>query len=155
VTVVDVGDRVFAVRDADKTEVRLYGRGVYAGDKPRPGSSQPTDDDLARLVPVIEHADANPMDVTGWYDRMVETGEMTRQDADDALAAGQASAQAERAKPMVERARALWDRLALNPCIELDNGGTVWGFQCWWGAEDQFDRWAGGRQIVEVGPPGT
>jgi hypothetical protein len=24
-----------------------------------------------------------------------------------------------------------------NPCIELDNGKTVWGFQCWWGPEDK------------------
>lgn len=23
-----------------------------------------------------------------------------------------------------------------NPCIELDGGGMVWGFQCWWGAPE-------------------
>lgn len=22
-----------------------------------------------------------------------------------------------------------------NPCIKLDDGRTVWGFQCWWGPE--------------------
>lgn len=25
---------------------------------------------------------------------------------------------------------ALGDRL--NPCIELDNGDIIWGYQCWW-----------------------
>ncbi len=24
-----------------------------------------------------------------------------------------------------------------NPCILLDNNTYVWGFQCWWGPEDQ------------------
>ncbi len=23
-----------------------------------------------------------------------------------------------------------------NPRIKLDNGKTIWGFQCWWGPED-------------------
>jgi hypothetical protein len=25
-----------------------------------------------------------------------------------------------------------------NPRIRLDNGDVVWGFQCWWGAEEKF-----------------
>ena len=25
-----------------------------------------------------------------------------------------------------------------NPCIELDNGGIVWGCECWWGPEEQI-----------------
>lgn len=25
-----------------------------------------------------------------------------------------------------------------NPCIKLDNGQYVWGFQCWWGDHDKF-----------------
>lgn len=27
-----------------------------------------------------------------------------------------------------------------NPCIKLDNGDTVWGFQCWWGPEERIKR---------------
>jgi hypothetical protein len=26
-----------------------------------------------------------------------------------------------------------------NPCIKLDSGKYVWGFQCWWGATDKFN----------------
>lgn len=25
-----------------------------------------------------------------------------------------------------------------NPCILLDNGKYVWGFQCWWGDPEEF-----------------
>jgi len=25
-----------------------------------------------------------------------------------------------------------------NPCIKLDSGQYVWGYQCWWGATDKF-----------------
>lgn len=25
-----------------------------------------------------------------------------------------------------------------NPCIKLDNGKYVWGFQCWWGETDSI-----------------
>lgn len=32
-----------------------------------------------------------------------------------------------------------------NPCIQLDSGRYVWGFQCWWGSIDvikeRFDGW--------------
>ena len=32
-----------------------------------------------------------------------------------------------------------------NPKIELDNGGVVWGYQCWWGEEnavmERFTGW--------------
>lgn len=25
-----------------------------------------------------------------------------------------------------------------NPCIKLDNGKYIWGFQCWWGEAKKF-----------------
>jgi len=43
-----------------------------------------------------------------------------------------------------------------NPCIKLDNGRYVWGYQCWWGTEDkmrkQIDIWVetNGLEIKEV-----
>ncbi len=27
-----------------------------------------------------------------------------------------------------------------NPCIKLDNGKYVWGFQCWWGSIEQVKK---------------
>lgn len=43
-----------------------------------------------------------------------------------------------------------WPEGYKNPRIKLDDGGTVWGYQCWWGAEDRFDNWAQGREVVPV-----
>lgn len=41
-----------------------------------------------------------------------------------------------------------------NPKIELDGGGVVWGYQCWWGAEDKLDGYrTEGYEIVTVGLP--
>lgn len=37
-----------------------------------------------------------------------------------------------------------------NPCIELDSGYIAWGYQCWWGPIDGFEKWINGREIVEV-----
>lgn len=37
-----------------------------------------------------------------------------------------------------------------NPCIKLDNGEIVWGFECWWGPEEELAPWVGDRTIVNV-----
>ncbi len=41
-----------------------------------------------------------------------------------------------------------------NPCIKLDNGKYVWGFQCWWGEyektkSDYLDK---ATEVIEVKP---
>lgn len=38
----------------------------------------------------------------------------------------------------------------VNPCIELDNGKRVFGFECWWGAEDTVIRSLEGRTTITV-----
>lgn len=40
-----------------------------------------------------------------------------------------------------------------NPCIKLDDGRTVWGYQCWWGPESMIDdeEFVQGRTIKEGG----
>lgn len=37
-----------------------------------------------------------------------------------------------------------------NPKIQLDNGDVVWGYQCWWGDEEEVKCSIGGRQVIEV-----
>lgn len=37
-----------------------------------------------------------------------------------------------------------------NPKIVLDNGDTVWGFQCWWGAEEKVKQAIGTRRVINV-----
>lgn len=40
-----------------------------------------------------------------------------------------------------------------NPCIKLDNGETVWGYQCWWGPEDKVKASIGDRKVNMVSLP--
>lgn len=41
-----------------------------------------------------------------------------------------------------------------NPCIKLDNGKHVWGFECWWGEKEAFEKKYGEHikttEIVEI-----
>ncbi len=41
----------------------------------------------------------------------------------------------------------------LNPRITLDDGGVVWGNQCWWGPEEQIKKKISKREVVIVSPP--
>lgn len=149
------GDRVVAVRDADDSTVRIFGRGVYAGDFPRPGSGNWSEEMWEVAVSVIREADERPpIDLSGWYDERVAAGHMSRADADAEMAAAAERAAAERARPIRERARRLLERMDLNPRIDLDDGSVVWGFECWWGDEAGFDdNFVKGRAVVTVATP--
>jgi len=37
-----------------------------------------------------------------------------------------------------------------NPKIQLDNGQIVWGYQCWWGPEEQIKKHIGERHVNVV-----
>jgi hypothetical protein len=41
----------------------------------------------------------------------------------------------ERARPMMDRVASVFEGIGKNPRIDLDGGGSVWGFECWWGPE--------------------
>lgn len=45
------------------------------------------------------------------------------------------------------------DAKITNPKIRLDNGKTVWGYQCWWGLEDYVKAQCSGREVVIVETP--
>lgn len=44
----------------------------------------------------------------------------------------------------------LHERGCKNSKILLDNGDTVWGYQCWWAAEKVVREYIEGSKIVEV-----
>ena len=37
-----------------------------------------------------------------------------------------------------------------NPKIELDNGKTVFGCECWWGSVDEIKKMIGNRKVIDV-----
>lgn len=37
-----------------------------------------------------------------------------------------------------------------NPCIRLDDGSLVFGYECWWGSEEAIKSKIGDRQVIQV-----
>ncbi|MCP9209629.1 hypothetical protein [Streptomyces cucumeris] len=149
------GSRIVAVRNSDDATVYVYGRGVYAGHFPRPGSGNWTPADYERAQNAIL-ANESRMDdswLSAHWDKRVSEGKATREEADIRVMEGLASLAREHAKPLEQRARELLAQMDLNPRLDLDNGSTVWGCQCWWMPEGMFAEFTGGRTVVEVAPP--
>jgi hypothetical protein len=121
------GARVYAIKDADQHEVHLFGLGTYVGDEPRPG----WDPDAV---------------VDGRSLREIVCGVVARHMVDNPFDNGGSQA---------DRIEATLHAMSLNPRIDLDAGGTVWGFQCWWAPGDEADLLirAAGRRIVTVPLP--
>lgn len=44
----------------------------------------------------------------------------------------------DQARPIEDRIREFKEETFKNPCIELDSGEIVWGYQCWWGVESKW-----------------
>lgn len=159
----EAGSRIAAVRDANDSTVFLYGRGVYAGDFPRPGSGNWAADQRRIAENVVrgslEHADeTRAADDAFMVKRLAETvdaGTKTQQDADQALSEYReirAAREAKRSAMTVEeQVVELLHGMDLNPRLDLDGGGTVWGCECWWMPEEEFDSFVGSR-AVEVVP---
>lgn len=144
------GTRTFAVRNANKNTIWIFGYGTYVGDHPRPGTDVLDEGDIAIAEQAIRDRDADPIDVRPFYDKLVADGDMTQEEADTACAEGQAKYAATQARPLRERAEELVRGMNLNPKIELDNGGVVWGYQCWWMPEHKAEEYIAGREVVVV-----
>lgn len=161
----EAGTRIAAVRDANDTTVFLYGRGVYAGDFPRPGSGNWTADQRRIAEDVVrdslEHADeTRAADDAFMVKRLAETvtaGTQTQQEADQALSEYREIRAAREAKwsatPVEEQVVELLQGMDLNPRLDLDGGGTVWGCECWWMPEEKFDEFVGARTVEVVPEP--
>lgn len=53
-------------------------------------------------------------------------------------------------KTMKEAGQLPPDYVWKNPRISLDNGGIVWGCQCWWGSEEAVKEQIEGKTVVMV-----
>jgi hypothetical protein len=153
-----VPQSVIAVRNIDdNNKVWSYGVGTYVGDHPRPGSEEPlSEETIAYYTEIIRDMDENPpLDITSWLAKRVESGEITQEEADEQIQYAADRRAEDLATPMIERVERLHRQVSKNPKIELDHGGVVWGYQCWWGPEAEMrDRVYKGRIIEFIDPPG-
>lgn len=159
------GTRIAAVRNANETTVFLYGRGVYAGDFPRPGSGNWPEETRQMARSVIEGQDDNADELRAaddaWMVRKlaetVEAGKRTQAEADHELAEYRrirAEREARRAAMTVEeQVVKLLQEMDLNPRLDLDGGGTVWGCECWWMPEGKLAELVGDRAVEYVPEP--
>lgn len=144
--------RVFAARDADDTTVHLFGVGVYVGDLLLPGTPEEPDEKarLEILAILKEGDDRGEPQGLALYDLAVERGDLTKEDAERRKADAWEGYNAYRARPLEERLLELWRDFNENPCIHLDSGDIVWGYQCWWGPEERLDELGRTVEIVPV-----
>lgn len=159
----EIGIRVFAVRNADTDNVYLYGRGVYDGDTPYPGLLN--DSYLVELC--MLDAGARSWEPPHYWARnqlkryykfflkMYGKGEF-REGASLPPLIDQLDEYVQEQREFLiltpdERVYKLLMRASQNPHIALDNGNEVWGMECWWGPEDRYDEFVGGRTVHIVG----
>jgi hypothetical protein len=162
-----VGLRVFAVRNSDQDNVYIFGHGTYSGDHQIPGTKKfetfeelgLTDEQIAHHLKFHTEMVEN-MPWPSWEDWSAQNAAYLREHdgmSDEEIRAFYDEVAAERALPVEEQMKIamidVYNGMNLNPRIDLDNGGTVWGFQCWWGPESKFDEMVKGRTVVEVPLP--
>lgn len=146
--------RVFALRDATAEIVHLFGFGIYVGDRvPNWVGSAPDESTRQMMVEVLAETDAREPFGISIIDWQVDQGSLAPSEAEAGRKAVYARREAEQARPLEDRIAEQWQRLSSNPCIELDDGNTVWGAQCWWENEDLYDKTVGGRSVVVVPVP--
>lgn len=147
----EVGSRVFAVRDSDDETVNLFGFGVYVGDRIPDTWAEPDTKMIDMIRESLAIDDANPGEfVRSMLDAQVEQGQITHAEYNAELETALERQKLESARPIEERAHEIYQRVAANPCIELDDGSIVWGYECWWGPEERFESWRAGRTVQNV-----
>lgn len=141
----EVGMRVFAVRngDADTKTLNVFGAGVYAGDFLRPGAGEPPlpgDEDYEQYKDVIfgQRAQEFAASIDKMLDDDLASGKLTQEQYDANKAHGLLADKRNASLTETQRIHALWVQMNMNPRIDLDNGKTTWGMECWWGPEDQM-----------------
>ena len=135
----EVGSRVFAIRNVEDTTVYAFGAGVYAGDFIRPGATPPTPGtpEYQMYHDVIfgprsrEFRDS----IAKMLDTDLANGTITQEQYDENKRRGAEADAAEAAMTEEERVHEFWADCEKNPRIDLDNGKTTWGMECWWGDE--------------------
>lgn len=139
----EIGCTVLAVRDGSASSMNVFGEGVYIGDRIMPGhGTEPSEIDREAILQVITEDDAVSPEESRLTAFSVDVAEAHGHDVEEARTASIATIKRERAKPLEVRIQELWESTVLNPCIYLDSGDIVYGFQCWWGPLARFKKQA-------------
>jgi len=136
------GTTVLAIREGDEKVLLVFGEGVYVGDRLRPGAQWPCAQDeydmIAKVVTAHDDVPIEEHEFVTFYDASVAARPdiPPKKDRETMIA----NLLAERERPLDERVHDLWRSSNENPCIYLDSGDIVWGFQSWWGPLEGANR---------------
>lgn len=140
----EIGIRVIAIRNVENNTVYSFGAGVYEGDFTMPGTEEyPTGADYNVIARVVREGMTpegleKQMQFTESLLRWTLPGDepITEEKITEELTKARQSYLDRCARPWEEQVLELWHLSRENPRIKLDNGGYVWGFECWWGPEE-------------------
>jgi hypothetical protein len=151
------GVTVLAMREGDSEKLFVFGEGVFVGDRLMPGTPEEgvPPDDYEAISAVLEEDDLVPVEehrFVVWFDEWIRDGRPVKKTREQVIA----EMETERARPMAERVRDLYLATRMNPCIYLDSGDIVWGYQCWWAPVSQTDeRFPTAERILVPVPEGN
>ena len=127
---IEPGERVVAVWDIEGTEGRMAGWGTYIGDlacETNPVLNHVSYEALVEIVTADDSVDAETLRKRGGPSFTEEQ-----------LNSIMARREIRLSTPIDVRVADFKEYASRNPCIELDSGETVWGFECWWMTGEQF-----------------
>jgi hypothetical protein len=152
----EIGSTVLAIRDSSKETAFLFGEGVYVGDRLMPGTPEVTPpDEFEVIAEVLASDDRVPVEEHRfllWYDDWAAKGIEMGKSREEVIA----KIEADRERPIGPRVREIYLSSRMNPCIYLDSGDVVYGFQCWWGpAKVAYERFALIEKVIVPVPEGN
>lgn len=158
---VPLGTRVIAIACVDPVAmtVEFYGNGFYAGEFSRPGyEGVPVEgsDEYEDWAAVIRRSDEQNLSLQWSLDAHLadlQAGEIDQAEYELRCTYAEQAEARERARSMPDRVASAYEGIVRNPRIDLDEGGSVWGFECWWGPEkevsDRYEDWTWIRRSIE------
>jgi hypothetical protein len=123
----------------------------------RPGTPEESvpPDDYEAISAVLEEDDLVPIEehrFLVWFDEWLRDGRPVTKTREQVVS----ELEAERTRPMAERVRDLYLETRMNPCIYLDSGDVVYGYQSWWGPLDRVNaRFPNAERILVPVPEGN
>lgn len=144
----EIGERVVAIRDGEqgnpqpgqRRKLFIYGEGIYIGDRLKPGVGLSVPQaDYEAIEEMFTQDDAVPIREHRAVTFVIAAHALEGSNSTQAVEEVITRLEADRKRPMKERVEELYLASNQNPCIHLDSGDVVFGFQCWWGPADAVD----------------
>lgn len=145
----NIGDRMVAIWGMKDGNNRMAGWGEYLGDLPCPALDLFSEEEVTLIIKNADASFSIEKFVKQW-ERILDWSPEYVEERKNAVLKEHAE---NISRSMDERIKEMKEDLSKNPCIELDSGEVVWGFQCWWMDQETFERRGWDQLEWQVVPP--